>query len=501
MTQETFSVQLHTILVSDDDFYSREALSKLMRGDGYQVIEAENGLQALALCQSEVCPDLILMDTVMPEMDGFEACRRIRELPICAELPIILLAGFDDDETVLRAFDAGATDYIAKPPRPMLLRERVRHQLKSRDIKGRLKLSEERYRIISEMISDYAYAYEVNPDQTLTKRWNTQAFHDITGYSPHELLESDWERLIHPEDIGLALQRYQRLLSGQSDITEFRLINKKGEIRWLRDHGYPVIDENSGRVTQIYGGAQDITRQKEDEARMQHQAEELRQRNEELDAFAYTVAHDLKNPIASMMGFASLIQNYYDRMPEETIKEYLELIMEGGYKLKDIINALLVLAGVSKMEKAEMSELDMQSIVDGTKKRLKTLIQESSANIVLPVEWPPAAGYAPWVEEIWTNYLSNALKYGGKPPSIELGAEPQPDGMVRFWVRDNGNGLTPEEQTRVFTPFTRLNQVKVEGHGLGLSVVQRIVDKLGGQVGLESAIGQGSVFSFTLPPC
>ncbi|MBC7869758.1 MAG: sensor histidine kinase, partial [Chitinophagaceae bacterium] len=117
------------------------------------------------------------------------------------------------------------------------------------------------------------------------------------------------------------------------------------------------------------------------------------------------------------------------------------------------------------------------------------------------VKWPLAAGYAPWVEEVWTNYLSNALKYGGKPPSIELGADEQPDGMVRFWVRDNGNGLTPEEQTRVFTPFTRLNQVKVEGHGLGLSVVQRIVDKLGGQVGLESSVGQGSIFSFTLPPC
>jgi two-component system, sensor histidine kinase and response regulator len=71
--------------------------------------------------------------------------------------------------------------------------------------------------------------------------------------------------------------------------------------------------------------------------------------------------------------------------------------------------------------------------------------------------------------------------------------------MVRFWVRDNGTGLTPDEQQKIFTPFTRLNQIKIEGHGLGLSVVQRIVQKLGGEVGVESAVGQGSVFSFTLP--
>jgi two-component system sensor histidine kinase/response regulator len=75
----------------------------------------------------------------------------------------------------------------------------------------------------------------------------------------------------------------------------------------------------------------------------------------------------------------------------------------------------------------------------------------------------------------------------------------QPDGMVRFWVRDNGPGITPEAQSRLFTPFTRLDQVSIQGHGLGLSIVRRIVEKLGGQVGVESQVRQGSVFSFTLP--
>jgi signal transduction histidine kinase len=105
---------------------------------------------------------------------------------------------------------------------------------------------------------------------------------------------------------------------------------------------------------------------------------------------------------------------------------------------------------------------------------------------------------------VWVNYISNAVKYGGTPPAaprVELGGEVQPDGMARFWVRDNGSGLTQEQQTRLFTPFTQLNQVRARGHGLGLSIVRRIVEKLGGQVGVESSgvPGEGSLFYFTLP--
>jgi signal transduction histidine kinase len=127
------------------------------------------------------------------------------------------------------------------------------------------------------------------------------------------------------------------------------------------------------------------------------------------------------------------------------------------------------------------------------------MIRDWQAVVKLPPEWPPVSGYAPWVEEVWVNYLSNALKYGGRPPRIELGAQPQPDGMVRFWIHDNGSGLTPADQARLFAPFTRLNRARGIGHGLGLSIVRRIVEKLGGQVGVESQPGQGSTFFFTLP--
>jgi signal transduction histidine kinase len=107
------------------------------------------------------------------------------------------------------------------------------------------------------------------------------------------------------------------------------------------------------------------------------------------------------------------------------------------------------------------------------------------------------------VEEVWINYVSNGIKYGGRPPRVELGATPQADGMIQFWVQDNGRGLTPDEQDQLFKPFSQLGGGRegTQGYGLGLSIVRRIVEKLGGQVGVESqaVAGQGSRFWFSLP--
>jgi signal transduction histidine kinase len=166
--------------------------------------------------------------------------------------------------------------------------------------------------------------------------------------------------------------------------------------------------------------------------------------------------------------------------------------------MNTIIYELLLLSSVRKGE-LEIIPLNMAAIVREARGRLNYMIEEHKAEISDPRDWPVAVGYTPWVEEVWVNYISNALKYGGKPPQLELGATPQDDGMIRFWIKDNGPGLTPEQQEMLFIPFSRLNQADIEGHGLGLSIVQRIIEKLGGSVGVESSVGQGSTFYFNLP--
>jgi two-component system sensor histidine kinase/response regulator len=227
-------------------------------------------------------------------------------------------------------------------------------------------------------------------------------------------------------------------------------------------------------------------------------ASELEARNQELDAFAHTVAHDLKGPLSTGIGICSLLHDNWPELSAEQIDQLLQNIVRVTRKMDNIVEELLLLASVRK-EEVEVTQIDMGAIVAGAQERLAHMITKHEVEVIVPDTWPPASGYGPWIEEVWTNYLSNAIRYGGRPPRVELGASPEPDHRVRFWVRDNGAGLTPEEQSRLFTPFSRLEQVRVKGHGLGLSIVRRIVEKLGGEVGVESEVGQGSVFSFTLP--
>ncbi len=240
-----------------------------------------------------------------------------------------------------------------------------------------------------------------------------------------------------------------------------------------------------------------------------HLVEALRQRthqlerqNEELDAYAHTVAHDLKTPLARLVGYSEFLETYGQTLSEAERGQYLQLVAQNGRKMIEIIDELLLLAGVRQAKKVKTSPVDMEQVVQAVQTRLAHSIEETHANIVTPAAWPVAVGYAPWLEEVWANYMSNGLKYGGQPPRLKLGATPLSSGQVRFWVQDNGSGLKPEEQQRLFTPFTRLDQTPAKGHGLGLSIVRRIIEKLDGQVGVDSqgVPGEGCIFWFTLPP-
>jgi signal transduction histidine kinase len=210
------------------------------------------------------------------------------------------------------------------------------------------------------------------------------------------------------------------------------------------------------------------------------------------------VAHDLKAPLSPIIGYAEVLAEKGEDMEWEELRGYLEIIARRGRKINVIINELLLLASVRKQD-VKKRPLDMKEIVEDACQRLEDMIEKADAEIIVPDEWPRALGYALWVEEIWVNYLSNGIKYGGSPPRLELGATPLPSkGKIRFWVRDNGSGLTEEECERLFVPFERLSQVRTQGLGLGLSIVQRIVDKLDGEAGVESELGEGSTFYFTL---
>lgn len=235
----------------------------------------------------------------------------------------------------------------------------------------------------------------------------------------------------------------------------------------------------------------------EDMAALRRLNDELQASNAELDAFAHTVAHDLQSPLGLISGFSEMLLLHYDEYPPEQHQTILSSITRTSQKMSNIVSELLVLSSVRQME-VEFETLDMAQILDEAQQRLVEEIKTCHAEIIQPSSWPPARGYAPWIEEVWFNYLSNGLKYGGTPPRLVLGVTEQPDGTLCFWVRDNGQGLTAVDQEDLFTPFTKLSQVRAKGHGLGLSIVRRIMERLGGTVGVNSEAGMGSTFWFTL---
>jgi two-component system sensor histidine kinase/response regulator len=234
--------------------------------------------------------------------------------------------------------------------------------------------------------------------------------------------------------------------------------------------------------------------------KLEHQVLALQEANAELDAFAHTVAHDLKNPIANILMATELLQTMVNdtARSEEKITETAYWLNAGASKAANIIDELLLLASV-RQEDVVRAPMDMARVVRQAQNRLDWMINQYRGIITLPDQWPVAIGYAPWIEEIWVNYLSNGLKYGGEPPQLQLGATELANGLVRFWIKDNGPGIPPEKVGMLFAKFTRIERARAEGHGLGLSIVKRIATKLGGGVGVKSQVGQGSLFYFTLP--
>jgi PAS domain S-box-containing protein len=249
----------------------------------------------------------------------------------------------------------------------------------------------------------------------------------------------------------------------------------------------------------------DISDRKRADAELLRYTKELEAGNAELDAFADTVAHDLRNPLSTMIGVSDLLSERQTELTPEEMVEHITLIQEAGRKMNAIIQALLLLASIRRAEHIPRETVNMGDVLHEAMKGLYANAQERGITIEATPSWPAVTGYAPWLENVWVNYISNALKYGctTEDRRITLGfdeiADDRQEPMLRFWVRDYGRGLTEEECGRLFTPFTRLHLHESEGHGLGLSIVQRIIERLGGTVGVDSTPGQGSTFWFTLP--
>lgn len=223
---------------------------------------------------------------------------------------------------------------------------------------------------------------------------------------------------------------------------------------------------------------------------------ELALQNAALDAYAHTVAHDLKHPLTVLLGQARLLQ-HPGLAPEQQAKLQAQ-VATSATKMNNIIDALLMLASVRRSDAVQLQPLDVKALARQVSEDLREFAENHQALVRISGHWPKALGFGPWISQVWTNYISNAIKYGGPAASIELGATPLGNKQVKYWVKDQGEGISAEHQQQLFTQFNRLGTTKADGHGLGLSIVQRIVECLGGEVGYETSPEGGSCFWFSL---
>lgn len=428
--------------------------------------------------------DLALLDLSLPDSKGLATLEYLRkQYPL---LSIIVLTVNDDDDTAMAAIELGALDYLVKDEiNVSLLLRAMRHAVKRADMLSlleskhvaQLSASEENLRaVVTELADGIAVLNQEN----------------VVEYVNPTLLN-----LLECTETELLNQSFQFPIE-LNETTEVELRTNHGEARVLEMRVSSVIwHDKEARLVLV----RDISAQKRAARAMEQYARELEVRNEDLNAFAHTVAHNLKAPLTHVILAADLLELNAHTMSEECVP-YVKSIVNYGRKMTDIIDELLLLAEVRSRKDLLLLPLQMDQIIKDVEARLATLFEQYGAQIVMQKHaetWPKVIGYAPWIEEVWANYLTNAVKYGGRPPVIEIGSKTLDNGMVQFWVRDNGEGIPVHDQRTLFQPFARLKPYRIDGHGLGLSIVRRIIEKLGGEVGIESTVGIGSIFSFTLP--
>ncbi len=483
------------MVVEDENIVAldlRNALTTL----GYAVSAiAASGEEALH-CAHENRPDLVLMDIRLKrDLDGIETADRLRQQFF---IPVIYLTAYADPATLQRARLTEPYGYILKPFEERELQMVIEMALYRHEMEKKLKASEQWLATTVQSIGEAVIATDllgciqlINPVAEALTGWNRD---EALGQDCTRIIQlvDEWNRDQPCTPIHTALT--QRLPTYGHD--RMLLISRDGKEIPI-DHSAAPIQDSQGRLLGAVLVFRDITEHRRAQENLNQSNRELQMRNTELDAFAHTVAHDLKGTLYPIIGFSEVLLNTHATLTAKELQDSLRIIAQSGRKMDSILEGLLILSEIRKVE-VILEPLNMAGIVQEALLRLTYPIRENQVEIVQPNSWPLGIGYAPWVEEIWVNYISNAVKYGGRQARVELGASPLPEDTIRYWVRDNGPGIRAEQKDRLFTPFTRLNQVRVAGHGLGLSIVQRIVEKLGGQVGVESIEGQGCTFSFTL---
>jgi PAS domain S-box-containing protein len=362
--------------------------------------------------------------------------------------------------------------------------------------------SEKRYRSFVDVTSQFAWL--TDPNGLIVE--DIPALRNFTGQTVEQVRGAGWVDTLHPEDVQRTLEAWDHAVASQSLYeTEYRMRRKDGEYRLMLARGVPIMDER-GNVLEWVGTCIDITeRRKAEEAIRQlnqdlaHRALELEAANKELEAFAYSVSHDLRAPLRAVDGFSRILEEDYGQKIDDEGRRLLGVVRAETALMGKLIDDLLSFSRIGRRELL-MNEIDMKDLVRSVCNKLRSA--NPGRNIEVQIdELPRAFGDQAMVRQALVNLVSNALKFTRprEKAVIEISGGRE-DGENVYSIKDNGVGFDMQYADKLFGVFQRLHSTEeFEGTGVGLAIVQRIIHRHGGRTWAEGIVGEGATFYFTLP--
>ena len=379
-------------------------------------------------------------------------------------------------------------------------------------VEQKLLASEKEYRTLVSNIP--GMVYRSNPDWTTRIVSGSQ---DVCGYLPEELNSGNvnWANIICYEDIPKVFEGSQRLCCAPTKMIQtYRIIKRENGVRWIDDHKLSLFSED-GKFLGADGVVFDVTEREnarvalaeakdkleilvcERTADLQTANRELQQKNQELNEFTYVASHDLQEPLRKIISFSDLLVKDIGAQLNPSAQSDLNYVVDAANRMHDLIEHLLLLSRAgSKALKSE--KVPLTRCISSAIEALRLSITETDAQITFD-KLPEVVGDPTVLTQLYQNLLGNALKYvSSNRPRIHFTAETI-DGEVVLGVRDNGIGIAPENHKKLFIPFKRLHgRGKYEGTGIGLAICRKAVERHGGRIWIESELGKGTHFRFTL---
>lgn len=520
------------ILLVDDTPENLISLEATLETLGEELVLARSGKEALRYLLEDNFA-AILLDVKMPDMDGFETAELIRSRPRSRHTPILFLTGYKNEEHLFRGYDLGAVDFLFKPIVPEVLRSKVavfvelsrkaelleQQAMVLRNQAATLQKAEQRFRSLLEAAPDAMIICHASGDIALINSRTEVIF----GYPRSELLD---------QHIRMLVPRWHfEMLASPDEEPGMGLLQpgSAGELDAVRRDGTTFPVEISLSPLEVEGGLlittaiRDITARKlaereriraEEEVRqlnshleqlnahleerVSERTEALLRSNDELAQFAYIASHDLQEPLRTVSLYTQLLARRYENAIDGDGRKFMRYITDNATRMENLIHDLLEFSRVETDHGAHFNPTSCDAALDEALFNLQGRIAESGA-VIERGPLPSVYGDGTQLSRLFLNLIINAIKYRhpDRPPHIRVSAKNQGAGWL-LSVQDNGIGIEPEYLEKVFGIFKRLHGRDNPGTGMGLAICRKIVTRHGGKIWVESKLGSGSTFFFTL---